>query len=104
MVRAVSDTSERGVPPDLAAVVRRRRPVRTLSAVSAVLAARCAAADAMALRTTTNAALKVIAQASAHRASAMSTIEQRLIEGATALPALPERNGGLGGPSAPPIL
>ncbi len=63
VVRAVSDTSERGVPADLAAVVADDGRVRTLRAVSAVLARPRAAADAMALRTTTNAALKVIAQA-----------------------------------------
>jgi len=63
VVRAVSDTSERGVPADLAAVVAEDGRVRTLRAVSAVLARPRAAADAMALRTTTNAALKVIAQA-----------------------------------------
>ena len=63
VVRAVSDTSERGVPADLAAVVAADGRVRTLRAVTAVLARPRAAADAMALRTTTNAALKVIAQA-----------------------------------------
>jgi adenosylhomocysteine nucleosidase len=63
VVRAVSDTSERGVPADLAAVVADDGRVRTLRAVTAVLARPRAAADAMALRTTTNAALKAIAQA-----------------------------------------
>jgi adenosylhomocysteine nucleosidase len=63
VVRAVSDTSERGVPADLAAVVADDGRVRTLRAVSAVLARPRAAADAMALRSTTNVALKVIAQA-----------------------------------------
>jgi hypothetical protein len=63
VVRAVSDTSERGVPADLAAVVAEDGRVRTLRAVSAVLARPRAVADAMALRTTTAAALKAIAQA-----------------------------------------
>jgi adenosylhomocysteine nucleosidase len=63
VVRAVADTSERGVPADLAAVVADDGRVRHLRAVSAILARPGAAADAMALRTTTNAALKVIAQA-----------------------------------------
>ena len=63
VVRAVADTSERGVPADLAAVVADDGRVRTLRAVTAVLARPRAAADAMALRTTTNIALKAIAQA-----------------------------------------
>jgi adenosylhomocysteine nucleosidase len=63
VVRAVSDTSERGVPADLAAVVAADGRVRTLRAVTAALSRPRAAADAMALRTTTTAALKVIAQA-----------------------------------------
>jgi len=63
VVRAVADTCERGVPADLAAVVADDGRVRTLRAVTAVLARPLAAADAMALRTTTNTALKAIAQA-----------------------------------------
>jgi adenosylhomocysteine nucleosidase len=70
VVRAVADTSERGVPADLAAVVADDGRVRTLRAVSAVLARPRAAADAMALRTTTNTALKAIAQALARIARA----------------------------------
>jgi adenosylhomocysteine nucleosidase len=63
VLRAVSDTSERGVPADLAALVADDGGVRTLRAVTTLLSRPRAAADAMALRTTTHAALKTIAQA-----------------------------------------
>lgn len=63
VVRAVSDTSERGVPPDLAAVVADDGRVRPMRAVSAALVRPRVVTDALALRSGTNAALKTIAQA-----------------------------------------
>src|SRR5438874_1481297 len=63
VVRAVSDTAERGVPADLAAVVEPDGRVRTLRAVRAVLARPRAFADALALRSGTHVALRTVARA-----------------------------------------
>jgi len=63
VVRAVSDPASRGVPADLAGVVEPDGRVRTVRAVRAVLTRPRAFADAMALRTGTNAALKAVAAA-----------------------------------------
>ena len=63
VIRGVSDTAERGVPADLAAVVEPDGRVRTARAVRAVLARPRAIADAMTLRSGTNAALKSVARA-----------------------------------------
>jgi len=63
VIRAVSDTAERGVPADLAAVVEPDGRVRTIRAVRAVLARPRAFADALTLRSGTNAALKSVARA-----------------------------------------
>lgn len=63
VVRAVSDTASRGVSPDLAAVVEPDGRVRTTRAVRAVLARPRAIAEAMTLRSGTNAALKTVAGA-----------------------------------------
>jgi len=62
-VRAVSDTAARGVPADLAAVVAEDGRVRPMRAMTAALARPRAIADAMALRTGTQAALKTVSQA-----------------------------------------
>jgi adenosylhomocysteine nucleosidase len=63
VVRGVSDAAGRGVPADLARVVRDDGRVRPLRAVSAVLQRPGALADAMALRAGTAAALKTVAVA-----------------------------------------
>jgi nucleoside phosphorylase len=63
VVRAVSDGAARGVPADLARAVQDDGRVRPLRAVSAVLARPRALADAMALRSSTAAALKTVAAA-----------------------------------------
>ena len=63
VVRGVSDAAGRGVPADLARVVRDDGRVRPLRAVGAVLARPGALADAMALRAGTAAALKTVAVA-----------------------------------------
>ena len=63
VVRGVSDPAARGVPADLARVVHDDGRVRSMRAVSAVLARPRALADAMALRTGTAAALKTVAAA-----------------------------------------
>ena len=63
VIRGVSDTADRGVPPDLAAVVEPDGRVRTARAVRAALARPRAIADALTLRTGTNAALKAVAKA-----------------------------------------
>lgn len=63
VIRGVSDTADRGVPDDLAAVVEPDGRVRTARAVRAVLARPRALADAMTLRSGTNSALKAVAQA-----------------------------------------
>lgn len=63
VVRAVADIATRGVPADLSAAVDDGGRVRPLRAVSAVLARPRAAADALALRTATAAALKTVAAA-----------------------------------------
>src|SRR5207253_935925 len=60
VIRAVSDTSVRGVPADLAAVVESDGRVRTIRAVRAVLARPRAFVDALTLRSGTNAALKAV--------------------------------------------
>ena len=62
VIRGVSDTADRGVPEDLAAVVEPDGRVRTARAVRAVLARPRAIADAMTLRSGTNAALKAVAR------------------------------------------
>jgi len=61
VVRAVSDPAGRGVPADLARVVRDDGRVRPVRAVAAVLARPRALADAVALRAGTAAALKTVA-------------------------------------------
>lgn len=63
VVRGVSDTSSRGVSPDLAAVVEPDGRVRTARAVRVVLSRPGAIAEAMALRSGTQAALKSVAVA-----------------------------------------
>jgi len=63
VIRAVSDTAERGVPADLAAVVEPDGRVRTMRAVRAVLARPRAFADALTLRNGTHAALRTVAHA-----------------------------------------
>jgi hypothetical protein len=63
VIRAVSDTAQRGVPADLAAVVEPDGRVRTIRAVRAMLARPRAFADALALRSGTNAALRAVAHA-----------------------------------------
>ena len=63
VIRGVSDTADRGVPGDLAAVVEPDGRVRTARAVRAVIARPRALADAMTLRSGTNAALKAVAKA-----------------------------------------
>jgi adenosylhomocysteine nucleosidase len=63
VIRAVSDTAERGVPADLAAVVEPDGRVRTIRAVRAVLARPRAFADALTLRSGTTVALKSVARA-----------------------------------------
>lgn len=62
VIRGVSDTADRGVPEDLAAVVEPDGRVKTVRAVRAVLARPRAVADAMRLRSGTNAALKAVAR------------------------------------------
>jgi adenosylhomocysteine nucleosidase len=62
-VRGVSDTAARGVPADLAAVVADDGRIRPMRAMAAALARPRAIADAMALRTGTEAALRTVAQA-----------------------------------------
>ena len=63
VVRGVSDTSSRGVPADLAAVVEPDGRVRTTRAVRVVLSRPGAIAEAMMLRSGTQAALKSVAAA-----------------------------------------
>jgi adenosylhomocysteine nucleosidase len=63
VVRGVSDTSRRGVPADLAAVVEPDGRVRTTRAVRVVLSRPGAIAEAMMLRSGTQAALKSVAAA-----------------------------------------
>ena len=63
VVRGVSDTSSRGVSPDLAAVVEPDGRVRTARAVRVVLSRPGAIAEAMTLRSGTQAALKSVAAA-----------------------------------------
>ena len=63
VVRGVSDTSSRGVSPDLAAVVEPDGRVRTARAVRVVLSRPGAIAEAMTLRNGTQAALKSVAAA-----------------------------------------
>jgi len=63
VVRGVSDKSSRGVPPDLAAVVEPDGRVRTTRAVRVVLSRPRAIAEAMMLRSGTQAALKSVAAA-----------------------------------------
>lgn len=63
VVRGVSDTSSRGVAPDLAAVVEPDGRVRTATAIRVVLSRPGAIAEAMTLRTGTQAALKSVAAA-----------------------------------------
>ena len=63
VVRGVSDTASRGVSADLAAVVEPDGRVRTTRAVRVVLSRPRAIAEAMTLRTGTNAALKAVAAA-----------------------------------------
>jgi nucleoside phosphorylase len=63
VVRGVSDTSSRGVSPDLAAVVEPDGRVRTARAVRVVLSRPGAIAEAMMLRSGTQAALKSVAAA-----------------------------------------
>ena len=63
VVRAVSDTASRGVSPDLAAVVEPDGRVRTARAVRVALSRPRAIAEAMTLRSGTNAALKAVAAA-----------------------------------------
>jgi adenosylhomocysteine nucleosidase len=62
-IRAVSDTAARGVPPDLAAVVADDGRVRPMRAMTAALARPRAIADAMALRSGTQAALRSVSRA-----------------------------------------
>lgn len=62
VVRGVADTADRGVPEDLAAVVDPDGRVRSARAVRAVLARPRAFADAMTLRSGTQAALKAVAR------------------------------------------
>lgn len=62
VIRGVSDTAERGVPADLAAVVEPDGRVRTARAVRAVLARPRAIAAALTLRSGTNAALRSVAR------------------------------------------
>ena len=63
VIRGVSDTADRGVPEDLAVVVEPDGRIRTARAVRAVLARPRLIADAMTLRSGTNAALKAVARA-----------------------------------------
>jgi adenosylhomocysteine nucleosidase len=63
VVRAVSDTASRGVSLDLAAVVEPDGRVRTTRAVRVVLSRPGAIAEAMTLRSGTQAALKSVAAA-----------------------------------------
>jgi len=63
VVRGVSDTASRGVSADLAAVVEPDGRVRTTRAVRVVLSRPRAIAEAMTLRSGTNAALKAVAAA-----------------------------------------
>lgn len=63
VVRAVSDPAGRGVPADLAGAVAADGRLRRLDAIGAVLARPSAAADAVALRAGTRAALPVVAAA-----------------------------------------
>src|SRR4030095_5757167 len=63
VVRGVSDTSSRGVSPDLAVVVEPEGRVRTTRAVRVVLSRPGALAEAMTLRSGTQAALKSVAAA-----------------------------------------
>jgi adenosylhomocysteine nucleosidase len=63
VVRGVSDTASRGVSADLAAVVEPDGRVRTTRAVRVVLSRPRAIAEAMTLRSGTNAALKSVAAA-----------------------------------------
>lgn len=63
VVRGVSDAASRGVPADLAAVVEPDGRVRTARAVRVVLSRPRAIAEAMTLRSGTNAALKAVAAA-----------------------------------------
>jgi adenosylhomocysteine nucleosidase len=63
VVRGVSDTSSRGVSPDLAAVVEPDGRVRTARAVRVALSRPGAIAEAMTLRSGTQAALKSVAAA-----------------------------------------
>jgi nucleoside phosphorylase len=61
VVRGVSDAAARGVPADLARVVRDDGRVRPMRAVATMLARPGAVADAVALRAGTTAALKTVA-------------------------------------------
>jgi adenosylhomocysteine nucleosidase len=63
VVRGVSDPAGRGVPADLARVVRDDGSVRPVRAVATMLARPRAVADAVALRAGTAAALKTVAAA-----------------------------------------
>jgi hypothetical protein len=63
VVRAVSDPAGRGVPADLAGAVAADGRLRPMGAIGAVLARPSAAADAVALRAGTRAALPVVAAA-----------------------------------------
>lgn len=63
VIRGVSDPAERGVPADLAAVVEPDGRLRTARAVRAVLGRPRALADALTLRSGTNAALRAVARA-----------------------------------------
>ena len=63
VVRAVSDKASRGVSPDLAAVIEPDGRVRTTRAVRVVLSRPGAIAEAMTLRSGTQAALKSVAAA-----------------------------------------
>lgn len=61
VVRGVSDPAERGVPADLARAVHADGRVSPMRAVTAMLARPGAIADAIALRTATTSALKIVA-------------------------------------------
>lgn len=61
VVRAVSDTAERGVPVDLARAVGDDGRLRPMSAVGAVLARPGAVGEALALRSGSSAALRTVA-------------------------------------------
>lgn len=63
VIRGVADSAQRGVPPDLAAVVSANGRVAKTRAARAVMARPAALADALALRRDTNAALRTVAAA-----------------------------------------